>query len=63
MYLNRIGSIQKRIKISIFSKKKNYLVIMVLLLLTKTKTFLKLITNDLIYVYIMLNLGHSYPLI
>ena len=37
-YLNRMGSIRKRIKIPIFSKKK-ILAIMVLLLLTKTCFF------------------------
>ena len=48
-YLNRMGSIQKRIKIPIFSKKK-ILAITVLLLLTKTCFFfffLKLITPKL----------------
>ena len=36
MHLNHMGSIQKRIKIPIFSKKIIFLAIAVLLLLTKT---------------------------
>ena len=36
IYLNRIGSIQMRIKIPIFSKKIIFLAITVLFLLTKT---------------------------
>ena len=43
-FLNRIGSIRKRIEKPIFPKKKKILAIMVLLLLTKTCFFLKLIT-------------------
>ena len=43
-YLNRMGSIRRRIKIPIFSKRKKLLAITVLLLLTKTCFFFKLIT-------------------
>ena len=37
MYLNRIGSIRKRIKMPIFANKNNFLAITVLFLLTKTE--------------------------